>query len=87
MLAASSVHFAPVGNAGYVDSFCSVVNLIDGQVIPDADAPFVFTALQFLAARGRGTIAKPSKRGTMRAITLAGRAFNSFSALVVSETW
>ena len=50
-LVGSAVHFASVGDAGYVDSLSGVVNFVYGPVISNADAPFVSTARQFLAAR------------------------------------
>src|SRR6202795_4048732 len=71
------VYVPPVSDPRHIDGLGRVVNLVQGAVITDANSRFV---------GGRGSDARPYRRGTMRATTFAGSLCNSFSALAVNAT-
>jgi hypothetical protein len=82
----SFVYAAPVANSRDLHQQLFVVNCVHHVIVTDANALFLFSAFEFLAA-GRTCIQGQSfDAGSIRVTTEADSLFNSFSALDVSAT-
>ena len=44
------INLAPMGDASYTHQFAGIIDEVNHTPIPDAYAPMVFVALQFLAS-------------------------------------
>lgn len=80
------VHFPAMGNAGDVYGGGVIIDGVDNAIIPNADAPLLHAADQFLASGRTRVGGEASMRATIRAITAAGSRFNSFSALAANAS-
>jgi hypothetical protein len=80
------IDIASMSNPCHINGSGVVVNLVHNTIIPNANAPFLVAAPQFLQPGGRGVNASRSRRGTMRTTTDAGSPYSSRAALVVNAT-
>jgi hypothetical protein len=70
-----------VTNSNHTYAKLRVFNAVDDPIVADTNAPLIATALELLAAIGRGSTASPSIREKIFSTTVDGSHASSFKAL------